>query len=278
MINWHDNKRWLVWVLNGSLLLGGRTALAQSTSEVSDPCSGRSGLLAQLDRPTVSDSACVVPQGRVIAEAGYEHAALSGAGGTADNLPELELRFGLRGHNELVLLPPNFTRQYGAVGTLSGWSSTTVGIKHEIGYTRRWLGAVEGLVTPSSGSTAYGSARTGAAVNGIVAYAPSSTTGISLQAGVSTQANPSLAGGARYTSFNPLLTFTWDPRWDLQYYFEVYGQSRIGPGQGAGFNADGGLQYLITPHWEVDAEEGVRLHGQLGGFTHYTGAGLGLLF
>ncbi len=277
-MRWHWNKRWMAFALHGTFLLSLPAVLAQSLPPVQDPCAGRSALLALLDRPTVSDSACAVPEERVVAEAGYQHAVLSGAGGSADDLPELELRFGLPAHNELVLLPPNYNRQYGASGALSGWSATTIGIKHELGYTRRWLGAVEGLATPSSGSAAYGSARAGAAMNAIIAYAPSDTTGISLQVGVSTQANPSLAGGARFTSFNPLLTFTWDPYWNLQYYLEVYGQSHIGPGQGAGFDADGGLQYLVTSSLEVDVEEGVRLHGELGGFTHYTGVGLGLLF
>ncbi|MHB8549501.1 MAG: transporter family protein [Acidiferrobacterales bacterium] len=271
------NKRLAFLLFNGALLLGERAALARSAPEIPDPCSGRSGLLAMLDRPTVSDSACVVPQGRVATEAGYVHAALNG-GGSSDNLPEMELRFGLPERNELVLIPPNYSRQYGAGSTLSGWSATTVGLKHELGYTRHWLGAVEGLITPSSGSAAYGAARTGAAVNGIIAYAPGDTTGISLQVGVSSQVNPSLAGGGRFTSFNPLLTFTWDPRWNWQYYLEVYGQSNVGPGQGSGYNADGGLQYLVTSSFEVDVEEGVRLHGQLGGFTHYTGVGMGLLF
>ncbi len=30
--------------------------------------------------------------------------------------------------------------------------------------------------------------------------------------------------------------------------------------------------------WEADLEEGVRLSGNLGGFTHYYGVGSGFLF
>ncbi len=267
-------------VLAGCGLLFGVSgaAAAKASPEVSNPCAGRSALLALLDRPTVSDSACVAAPGQTVVEAGYAHAALTGPGGSADNFPELELRYGLPRRNEFVFIPPNFNRQYGASGALSGWSSTTIGIKHELGYTARWLGAVEALVTPASGSAAYGSANAGAAVNGIVAYAPSDTIGISLQVGMSSQTEPSLAGGSRYSSFNPLLTFTWDPRWNWQYYLEVFGQSRVGPGQGAGYDADGGLQYLVSSDVELDVEEGVRLHGQLGGFSHYTGVGFGLLF
>ena len=86
------------------------------------------------------------------------------------------------------------------------------------------------------------------------------------------------SGGGRFTSVNPDITFTWLPLWNLQFYGEVYGQSRTGPGLGSGFDADGGVQYLLTPYCEVDLEEGVRLSGNLGGFTHYFGAGMGFLF
>ena len=70
---------------------------------IQNPCTGPSALLALLDRPTVSDSACVVQYGQAVLEAGYQHANLTGTGGgTADNFPEAELRFGLPGHNEFV--------------------------------------------------------------------------------------------------------------------------------------------------------------------------------
>ncbi len=271
-------RQWTVFALSALMFARPGHTRAQTDASVPDPCAGRSALFSLLDRPTVSDSACVVQPKRVVVEAGYQHAALTGSGGWSDNLPELELRFGLPGHNEFVLMPPNFTRQYGASGALNGGSATVLGIKHALGYSANWLGAVEALITPASGSAAYGSAGTGAAMNGIVAYAPSDTIGISLQAGVSTQTEPSLSGGGRYFSINPLLTFTWNPRWNWQYYLEIYGQSHVGPGEAAGDNADGGVQFLISPSVELDLEEGMRLHGDLGGFTHYTGVGLGLLF
>ena len=94
-----------------------------------------------------------------------------------------------------------------------------------------------------------------------------------MQLGVTSQTNPALAGGGRFTSVNPDITFTWLPLWNLQFYGEVYGQSRTGPGLGSGFDADDCVQYLLTPNCEVDLEEGVRLSGNLGGFTHYLGQG-----
>ena len=256
------------------------TQAVRADDAIQNPCTGPSALLALLDRPTVSDSACVVQDGQAVLEAGYQHANLTGAGGgTADNFPEAELRFGLPGNDEFVLLPPNDTlQQIPGSPHLQGFSATTVGIKHELGYTKHWLGAVESLFTLPSGSPAFGSRGTGVAFDGIVDYAPSNDTGISLQLGVTSQTNPALAGGGRFTSVNPDITFTWLPLWNLQFYGEVHGQSRTGPGLGSGFDADGGVQYLLTPSCEVDLEEGVRLSGNLGGFTHYFGAGMGFLF
>ena len=271
-------KLWPIPALLAALILG--TQGSRADDAIQDPCGGRSALLAFLDRPTVSDSACVVQYGQAVLEAGYEHADLTGAGGgTADNFPEAELRLGLPGNNEFVLLPPNDNLQrIPGSPQLGGFSATTVGIKHELGYTKHWLGAVEGLFTLPSGSPAFGSQGLGVAFNGIVAYAPSDDTGISLQLGVASQTNPVLTGGGRYTSVNPDISFTWLPWWNLQFYGEVFGQSRTGPGLGSGFDADGGVQYLLTSYCEVDLEEGVRLSGSLGGFTHYVGAGMGFLF
>ncbi|MHB8115475.1 MAG: hypothetical protein ACYDDX_03885 [Acidithiobacillus ferrivorans] len=189
------------------------------------------------------------------------------------------MHFGLPGNNEFVLLPPNDNlQQVPGRPYLQGFSATTVGIKHELGYSKHWLGSVESLFTLPSGNPAFGSPGLGVAVNGIVTYAPSNDTGISLQLGITSQTNPALAGGGRFTSVNPDITFTWLPLWNLQFYGEAYGQSRTGPGQGSGFDADGGVQYLLSPYCEVDLEEGVRLSGNLGGFTHYFGAGMGFLF
>ena len=79
---------------------------------IANPCAGPSSLLAILDRPTVSDSACAVPSGQVIIEMGFQHVHLRGPGGsTADNYPDAEVRIGLADSNEFVLLPPNYNRQ-----------------------------------------------------------------------------------------------------------------------------------------------------------------------
>jgi hypothetical protein len=79
-------------------------------------------------------------------ETDFQHAYLRAPGGTADNYPQAEVRIGLPGNNEFVVLAPNYNHQRptGAPSS-SGFSATTIAIKHEIGYTDKWLGAVEAL-------------------------------------------------------------------------------------------------------------------------------------
>jgi hypothetical protein len=264
-------------------LAGGRPAYAEEPEhlEIQNPCGGPSALLSLLDRPTFSDSACAVPLGKAVLELGYQHADVRGeGGGRADNYPQAEVRFGLPGRNEFKVLASNYTSQRSGIPEVasSGLSATAVGFKHELGYTSQWLGSVEAVVTLPSGNDAFGSRGLGALFSGIVAYSVTDQIGLSLQLGASSQTDPVSAGGGRFTSFNQFLTATWDPAERLQFYGEFYGQTKTSGDEGAGYNFDGGMQYLIARWWEVDLEGGVRLTGNLGGFTHYFGAGMGFLF
>ena len=272
-------------ILIGLLATLGQVHAEERKGEVPDPCSGPSALLAVLDRPTVSDSACAVPQGRVVIEMGFQHANVRGeGGGTTDTYPQAVARIGLPGRNEFVFLPPNYNRQRTGSSAdhvtqdTSGLSAITFGLKHELGYTRYWLGSVEALFTLPSGGTAFGSRGLGVAFNGIAAYALSDDVGLSVELGLSSQTAATLTGGERFTALISNFVATWQPRERLQFYGEVFGQSSTGPGEGAGYNADAGIQYLITPSFEVDLEGGVRLCGNLGGYTHYFGAGMGFRF
>ena len=263
-------------------LLAARTPPVRAAAP--SQCSGASALLAILDRPTIGDSSCVVPQGMTVLEAGATLGRLyPGPAGALDTGPNLELRRGLPGNSELVWLPPNFQYQRrdargGArARTESGFGATTAGIKHEFGATRHWQWTAETLVTLPSGDGRFGSHGLGAAVNAIVSY-DSGRLGMSLMLGVSSQTEPTRAGGGRYQSLNPDFVVTWQTGPALQFYAEAYGQSHAGYRQGWGSDFDGGMQYLLGRRLEVDLEEGVRLQGMLGGFSRYTGVGLGLLF
>ncbi len=258
--------------LAGSVRADGRLL---ERAPASNPCVGRYALLAVLDRPTVADSSCVVRPGHVVIEAGYAHATLYPSGsGHGWDAPQMEVRFGLPHENELVVLPPNRVAAPGA----DGYTGSVVGLKHEFDVSTTWQFAAESLVTLPSGDPNQGSAGTGVAINGVASYSPSSTVGLSLMAGFTSETEPSNLGGGRYTSFNPDGVVTWEflPPWQL--YFEVYGATHTGVGQGSGYDADGGVQILLSRNMEIDFEAGTRLSGNLGGYSHYVGAGLGLEF
>lgn len=276
----NKQERWIVLLLAA---LAPTCFVPAHAAAPMPPCSGSSALLGLLDRPTVGDSSCVVPQGMTVVEAGATAGNLYGSpGGEIDTLPNLELRFGLPGNSEFVWLPPDFQYQPlnagpgGPATTVSGFGPTTLGIKHELGYTEHWQWTAEALATLPSGDSTFGSHGVGGALNGIVSYG-NGPLGVSLMVGVTSQTEPTVAGGQRFQSFNPDLVVTWESTSRLQFYGEIYAQSHVGYRQGWGTDADGGLQYLLTPEFEVDLEEGVRVQGDLGGFSNYTGVGLGLL-
>ncbi len=194
---------WVSLTLLGLLVAWGQVYAQEQETEVPDPCSGPSALLAILDRPTVSTSPCAVPRGQFMLEMGFQRSKpRDPVGGTIDNYPQAEVRIGLPGRNEFTLIPPSYNRQRTSDSTaeaVSGYSALTLGLKHELGYTRQWLGAVQALFTLPSGSSAYGSQDLGVAFNGIVAYALSEQVGLTLQIGISSQTDPELAGGGRFT-------------------------------------------------------------------------------
>lgn len=279
----HNNPKRLI-ALALAALAWSHTALTHAAPAQS-PCSGPSGLLGLLDRPTVGDSSCVVPVGMTVLEAGAAFGDLyGGSGGVIDTAPYLELRWGLPGNSELVWLPPNFQYQRSDAArglpprTTRGFGPTTLGIKHEIGYNTHWQWTAEALATLPSGDSRFGSHGIGGAVNGVISYSSNGPFGASLMLGVTSQTEPTAAGGQRYQSINPDLVATWQSTQKLQFYAEIYGQSHEGYRQGWGSDADGGVQYLLNPDFEVDLEAGVRIQGNLGGFSRYVGAGLGLMF
>jgi hypothetical protein len=237
-----------------------------------------------IDRPTVEDSGCVVPQGMLDLEAGAIAGNLYPApGGRFYMLPNLALRWGLPDNSELVWLPPDFQHQsvHGAPDsppvTLRGFGPTTIGIKHVLGYSEHWQWTAEALTTLPSGDGTFGSHGVGGALNAIVSYG-NGPLGLSLMVGATSQTEPTAAGGRRFQSFNPDLVVTWAASSRVQLFAEVYAQSHSGYRQGSGTNADGGMQFLLTPDLVVDVEEGVQIAGSLGGFSHYSGLGLGLMF
>lgn len=261
-----------IWMLFG-LFLVTANSLANS---IDNPCGGPSELLNLVDRPSAADNACAVPFNKAILESGYQYQKLAQPGGSQQNFTQSELRLGLPASNELYVIFPNAIHQ--SRMPRSGSSATSIGLKHQIGYTENWLAAVESVVTLPSGSNAFGSDGTGTAFNGIVNYTINPVLGLSFMFGVTSQTDPTLTGGERFTSFNPDLVLTYIINPKFYVYGEVYGQSKTGPTENRGFNADAGIMYLIKPNIEIDMVIGHRINGQLAGLNQYIGAGFSVMF
>ncbi len=242
---------------------------------ISNPCGGPSGFLTLIDRPGNADSPCAVPFKKAVLETGFQYQELKNNTGQEQNFPQAEFRLGLPGQNELVFLTPNFIHQ--SIAPHSGFTASTVGIKHEIGYTQKWIGAVETLFNLPTGSANFGSKGLGATLNGVGNYTFNSKWSLAFMFGVTTQTEPSNSGGQRFTSFNPDVLVTYAVTGKLNFYGEVYGQSKTAPNQGSGFNADAGLIYLLLQNIAIDVEGGQRLCGSLLGFEHYVGTGISFL-
>jgi opacity protein-like surface antigen len=250
--------------------------LSWADAVADDPCAS---LLAVLNRPTVADSVCVVKPWKFIAEMGTQYQNTYPDQGDLMNFPEAQLRLGLPGSNEITVLPPNYIDVFGSdASAQSGFGATVVGFKHQFPNVAKWSYSAEGIFTLPSGSDALGSDGLGFAVNGIVNYSFTDIFSLALMLGYTTETTSTNDGGGRYSSVNPDLVFAAQTSQDLQFYLEVYGQSKTAPDQSSGYNVDGGIQYLPWENIELDLEYGQRISGELAGFANYVGAGAGFQF
>lgn len=260
-----------------ALMLAAQIMLQNAFAEVeaTSPCDGANAILTLINRPTFANSPCVVPFKKAMLEAGYQYEKLRHTG-TEQNFPEAELRIGLPADNEIFTTLPNYVHQ--SIIPHSGYNATSVGIKHALAYEKDWIVSAESIFILPSGSADFGSDGLGATLNGIFAYSFSPQFTLSLMMGVTSQTLPSNQGGGRYNSFNPDIVLAFPVQEKLALYGEVYGQTKTAPDQGSGFNMDTGLLYMLLQNFSVDLEVGQRLYGNLNGFDHYIGTGIGLLF
>ncbi|WP_128130418.1 transporter [Legionella sainthelensi] len=70
-------------------------------------------------------------------------------------------------------------------------------------------------------------------------------------------------GGAGFNSFSPDVLVGWFAQNWLEFYAEVYGQTRTGPNRGPGYNLDAGVIFLINKSIAFDVGIGKSLAGTL---------------
>lgn len=238
-------------------------------------CGGSKELLSVVNRPTVADSPCTAPDKKILVELGYQYLKLRPIG-LEQNYPEAELRFGLPKDNEIYVLLPNYEQD--SFFPYSGLNATSIGYKHEIDYTNKWIITFDGLVTPPSGSRYFGNKGWGALFGGIYSYNFNDSLSMTCELTLTTQTTSSYDGGQRFSSLNPDAFLTWSLNDNLQIYGEIYGQTKTWVHEGAGFNIDGGLIYLVSKNLTIDLEAGQRLNGSLKQLEHYFGTGMVLQF
>ncbi|MFN7096287.1 MAG: hypothetical protein ACK4PR_01815, partial [Gammaproteobacteria bacterium] len=188
------------------VLLNWNCAAFAEKETVSNPCSASASLFSLVDRPSKADSPCTVPMGYVMVETGYQYLDLIG-GVNSQNFPQSMIRVGLPKNTEIFLFPPNYNIQ--TVSPSGGFSAMTVGLKHMFDYTDKWIFSAETLITPTSGSDAFGSGGTGVTVNGMASYAISNAVGATFMLGASSQTLSASSGSQRYNSINPDILLSW---------------------------------------------------------------------
>lgn len=256
-------------VIFGALLL--LTALASPTPAASstpaaatdDPCGGaHTALLSTLNRPTIGFSPCAVKPHEVLAEGGYANQS----GSQPESIyPQGFIRYGVARNVEFDIDAP------------SGKFDTGVGAKYEAWHNAVSAFGIDLIYGLPTGAPGFTNGAPTEVVNLDFSTSLSSKFGIATTVGVLNFRAQALDGTTqRTTTLLPSVVFTDAFNTRTQVYAEGFGSTHIRPDGGTLFGLDGGVQYLLTPRIEVDAEVGRLLNGGLA--SHLIGFGVGLLF
>lgn len=247
-----------------------REAFSETNS--GGPCSGVS-LLSLTDRGSISNTPCIMPSNQWLLETGYQYQRLAEGSGL-QNYPQANLIYGLPGNTELMLMLPSYNQQ--STPHISGFTSTSIGAKHEILYGKDWSIAGELFITPAGGSYAFGNQRTEILFNGIGSYNLNAKTSLTLMLGEGSNTNSRLDNGGRYSSFNPSLALAYAVNDKMNFFIEVFGQTKTNVNQGGNINADCGILYLVTKNLVLDLEVAQQISRPTNSFTQFIGAGASL--
>lgn len=245
------------------------SVLLSGNGFASDACTS-DNILFLVNRPTVADSTCVVSPGNLLIESGFQHRNWV-TGSYADIYPITELRLGLPKDTEFYMFLPTYVGNHAP--PFAGYTPTVVGYKHEVWGNEKFIATFDALLVPAGGSQNYGLQSAGGRVSGIVGYNISDQWGISAMLNFFYQGQSFTSPDQEFFAVGPdvVLTFLATPK--VYIYTEVYGQSRVSPTSGSGYNLDGGLVFLIRNNITFDIEASTRLSGILGNFNNYVGVG-----
>ena len=268
--------RWNRWILVfGMIHLG---SLLPLTSSANDLCSSESDISFLVNRPANAVSPCTVKKGHFLTESGYQRRHWS-TGGNADVFPITQIRLGLPKTNEIYAYIPFYVGNH--AHPFAGSTTTAIGGKHEFWQNNQIIFSVDGYLLLPGGTANYSTPTVGEHVNGIISYTINTQWNLLFmlsvfhQSGQSTQGQASSASGPSlyYTGVGPdlVLSYVFTPKMTM--YAEFFGQNKVSPNLGSGFNADAGLVLSVRKNLTVDVEFGTRLSGQLGTLNNYVGFG-----
>jgi hypothetical protein len=253
-------------------------APSPSPSPQPDPCGGvKTNMLATLNRPTIGFSACAVKEHESVWEFGYNNEPQSD-GSRIAIYPQGFVRFGAGRGLEFDVIGPGYAVTRQPAGSIQrGFLDTGVGAKYEFFQDTTTVAAVDLLYSLPTGAPSFTIGAPVATLNLDYGRSLSPVSGFATTVGIQSSYAQDLSGrGARFVSFVPSVALTTQTNPRTQFYAEAFGQTRTRPDGGTLFGINGGIQYLLAPQLEIDAELGQTVTDLVRG--HYLGVGLGLRF
>jgi len=243
-----------------------------------DMCSAEEDISFLVNRPANAVSPCTVKKGCFLTEAGYQRRNWS-TGGNADVFPLTQIRLGLPKTSEIYAYLPIYVGNHAP--PFAGNTTTAIGGKHKFWGNDQLIFSVDGYLLVPGGTANYSTQTLGERLNGIVSYSINTKWNLLFmlsffhQSGqvIQDEASSVAAPYLYYTGVGPdlVLSYVFTPKMTM--YAEVFGQSKVSPNLGNGFNADGGLVLSVRKNITVDIEFGTRINGQLGTLNNYVGFG-----
>ena len=260
-----------------TLVIVAATAASPSPSPAPDPCGGATtNLLAALNRPTIGFSACAVKPRQSVWEIGYNNVAQSDGSHVAI-YPQGFIRFGVARRLEFDIVGPLYAVQQFQGTVQRGFLDTGIGAKYEFFQDESSVAAADLLYSMPTGAANFTAGAPIATLNLDYGRALSPVSGFATTIGIQSSYSQDLNGrSARFTSLVPSIAFTTQTNPRTQFYAEAFGQTRIRPDGGTLFGINGGIQYMLLPCLEIDAELGQTATDLA--HAHYLGFGLGLRF
>lgn len=250
----------------GGFLLAATVAAAPTPSPSpqaahSDVCTahGHTAVLNAVNRPTVGFSPCAIKRGEALLELG----AQAGGGGSGQtHFGQGFLRFGLAPGIEIDAIGPDYILQRDPAAR--GFADSGLGMKWQVASDAQSAAGIDLLYTTPNGASALTAGHSTQTVN--FDYARSfGNFGFATTLG---------ALHANYDALLPSVVLSNQFNDRAQWYAEAFAQTHYAPGSGALMGLDGGLQILVTPDLEADAEIGRTISDTQR--TRYVGAGLAI--